>query len=284
MRIMPRWDAADFLRHAADGAASTTLVPTMFRHLLALADDDRRRGTTNTLRTVLHGGEPCPVPVKEQIADWLGEVLVEYYGFTEGGLTVVGPDEWRSRPGTVGRPLPGMRVRVLDSAGEDLPAGEAGTVYFESAAGRRFSYQGDDDKTASAHHGDAFSVGDVGWLDEDGFLFLSGRAADVVITAGVNVYPAEVEQALSAVEGVADLCAVGVADDVLGEVLALHIVLVPEAEEEKVRAALDQAAEQRLAPYKRPRSVTVVPSVPRDETGKLLRRVLRDQLNATTTR
>src|SRR3954462_4331153 len=281
LRILPRWEPrAALAALASDDVTSTIMVPTMFRQLLALPDVDRTTPPGPNLRTVLHGGEPCPVPVKEQIAAWFGEVLVEYYGFTEGGLTVVGPDEWRSRPGTVGRPLPGMRVRILDSAGEDLPTGEAGTVYFESAAGRRFSYQGDDDKTASAHHGDAFSVGDVGWLDGEGFLFLSGRAADVVITAGVNVYPAEVEQALSAVEGVADLCAVGVSDDVLGEVLALHVVLVPNADEEKVRAALDQTAEQRLAPYKRPRSVTVVPSVPRDETGKLLRRVLRDELNA----
>src|SRR3954447_2530087 len=285
LRILPRWEPrAALAALASDDVTSTIMVPTMFRQLLALADVDRTTSPGPNLRTVLHGGEPCPVPVKEQITAWFGEVLVEYYGFTEGGLTVVGPDEWRSRPGTVGRPLPGMRVRILDADGDDLPAGEAGTVYFESAAGRRFSYQGDDSKTASAHHGDEFSVGDVGWLDEDGFLFLSGRAADVVITAGVNVYPAEVEQALSAVEGVADLCAVGVADDVLGEVLALHVVLVPNADEKRVRAAIELTAEQRLAPYKRPRSVAVVDSVPRDETGKLLRRVLRDQLNATTTR
>src|SRR4051812_27932642 len=285
LRILPRWEPrAALAALASDDVTSTIMVPTMFRQLLSLPDVDRTTPPGPNLRTVLHGGEPCPVPVKEQIAAWFGEVLVEYYGFTEGGLTVVGPDEWRSRPGTVGRPLPGMRVRILDSAGHDLPTGEAGTVYFESAAGRRFSYQGDDSKTAGAHHGDAFTVGDVGWLDDDGFLFLSGRAADVVITAGVNVYPAEVEQALSAIEGVADLCAVGVADDVLGEVLALHVVLAPDADEEKVRTALDQTAEQRLAPYKRPRSVAVVASVPRDETGKLLRRVLRDQLNATTTR
>ena len=264
---------------ASDDVTSTIMVPTMFRQLLALPDVDRSRPPGPGLRTVLHGGEPCPVPVKEQIAAWFGDVLVEYYGFTEGGLTVVGPDEWRSRPGTVGRPLPGMRVRVLDADGRDVPAGEMGTVYFESAAGRRFSYQGDESKTAGAHQGDAFTVGDVGWLDDDGFLFLSGRAADVVITAGVNVYPAEVEQVLSAVEGIADLCAVGVADDLLGEVLALHVVLAPGAHQDKVLAGIDQAAQERLAPYKRPRSVAVVASVPRDETGKLLRRVLRDQLN-----
>src|SRR4051794_21819411 len=284
LRILPRWEPrAALAALASDDVTSTIMVPTMFRQLLALADVDRTTSPGPNLRTVLHGGEPCPVPVKEQITAWFGEVLVEYYGFTEGGLTVVGPDEWRSRPGTVGRPLPGMRVRILDADGDDLPPGESGTVYFQSASGRRFSYQGDDSKTAGAHHGDAFTVGDVGWLDEDGFLFLSGRAADVVITAGVNVYPAEVEQALSAVEGVADLCAVGVADDVLGEVLALHVVLAPGAQEDKVLAGLDQAAEQRLAPYKRPRSVAVVPSVPRDETGKLLRRVLRDQLSDAMT-
>ncbi|MDQ1696517.1 MAG: long-chain acyl-CoA synthetase, partial [Frankiaceae bacterium] len=136
---------------------------------------------------------------------------------------------------------------------------------------------GDDAKTDAAHRGDAFTVGDVGRVDDDGFLYLCGRSADVVITAGVNVYPAEVEQALADVPGLVDMCAVGVADAERGEVLALYIVLAANADPESVRSDLADAAEQRLAPYKRPRSVVVVPEVPRDETGKLLRRVLRDR-------
>ena len=278
LRVLPRWDAAAALAAlAAPDVTSTIMVPTMFRQLLTLRGVDRSSTPAPSLRTLLHGGEPCPAPVKEAIAEWFGEVLVEYYGFTEGGLTIVGPEEWRTHPGTVGRPLAGMHVRILGEDGSELPRGESGTVYFESEAGRRFSYQGDDGKTAGAHHGNAFTVGDVGRLDDEGFLYLSGRAADVVITAGVNVYPAEIEQALSDVDGVADLCAVGVPDETRGEVVALHLVLAPGADEMAVRDALGRTADQRLAPYKRPRSVVTVDSLPRDETGKLLRRLVRDR-------
>jgi long-chain acyl-CoA synthetase len=276
MRILPRWSAEAALEAlAAPDVTSTIMVPTMFRQLLASPDIDRTRTPAPSLRTLLHGGEPCPTPVKESMTAWFGDILVEYYGFTEGGLTIVGPDDWRERPGTAGRPLPGMRVRVLDDAGRDLPPGQEGTVYFESDAGRRFSYQGDEGKTAGAYVGNAFTVGDIGRLDADGFLYLSGRSADVVITAGVNVYPAEIEQALSDIEGVADLAAVGVPDETRGEVIALHVVLASTAHRSAVLAALEQAAGQRLAPYKRPRSIVVVDALPRDETGKLLRRLIR---------
>jgi long-chain acyl-CoA synthetase len=277
LRILPRWSPYDGLAAlAAPDVTSTIMVPTMFRQLLALPDLDRSSSPAPALRTLLHGGEPCPLPVKEAIAAWFGDVLVEYYGFTEGGLTVVGPGEWRDRPGTVGRPLAGMRVEIRDEAGALLPAGAEGTVYFVAESGRRFRYAGNDSQTDAAHHGDAFTVGDVGHVDADGYLFLSGRSADVVITAGVNVYPAEVEQALSEVPGIADVAAVGVPDDERGEVLALHVVLAPGADAEEVRTRLATAAADRLAPYKRPRSVVVRTELPRDETGKLLRRVLRD--------
>ena len=277
LRIMPRWSAADGLAELGrDDVTSTIMVPTMFRQLLALPDVDRSQPPSPGLRTLLHGGEPCPVPVKQAIADWFGDVLVEYYGFTEGGFTIVRPGEWRARPGTVGRPMPGMHVQIRADDGTEAPAGEDGTVFFVSDNGRRFRYAGDDTKTDGAHVGDAFTVGDVGHVDDDGFLYLSGRSADVVITAGVNVYPAEVESALSDVAGVLDLCAVGQADTERGEVIVLYVVLAQLADEDHVRRAIQRAAEQRLAPYKRPRAVHVIDEVPRDETGKLLRRVLRD--------
>jgi len=278
LRIMPRWSAAAGLVELGRGdVTSTIMVPTMFRQLLALPDLDRSRSPAPALRTMLHGGEPCPPPVKQAIADWFGDVLVEYYGFTEGGLTIVGPGEWQTRPGTVGRPLPGMHVQIRADDGTELPAGDEGTVFFVSDAGRRFRYAGDDGKTEGAHVGNAFSVGDVGHVDADGFLYLSGRSADVVITAGVNVYPAEVESALSDVPGVLDLCAVGRPDTERGEVLALYVVLASHAHEDEVRRSIAQTGEERLAPYKRPQSVHVIDAIPRDETGKLLRRVLRDQ-------
>src|SRR5207237_3731131 len=161
-----------------------------------------------------------------------------------GGLTVVGPGEWKQRPGTVGRPLPGMNIEIHDADGKLLGHDETGTVFFRNDAGRRFSYAGDETLTAGAHQGDAFTVGDVGYVDADGYLYLCGRSADVVITAGVNVYPAEVEQALADVAGIADMCAFGVADDERGEVLALHVVLTPDADEAAVLGAVEAAASE----------------------------------------
>ncbi|HEU5033842.1 MAG TPA: AMP-binding protein [Mycobacteriales bacterium] len=278
LRILRQWSPAAALEAlAAPDVTSTIMVPTMFRQLLALPDVDRSVPPSPALRTLLHGGEPCPRPVKAAIADWFGEVLVEYYGFTEGGLTVVGRDQWQHRPGTVGRPLPGMHVQVRDETGRTLPPHTEGTVWFVSDRGRRFHYAGDEAKTEQAHQGDAFGVGDIGWIDDEGYLYLCGRSADLVITAGVNVYPAEVEQALSDVDGVADLCAFGVPDEERGESLALHVVLAPGAAELDVLATIERTAGRRLAPYKRPRLVQVVDAVPRDEAGKLLRRVLRDR-------
>ena len=278
LRILRQWSPEAALSAVAAGdVTSTIMVPTMFRQLLAIPGVNRAVPPAPALRTLLHGGEPCPPAVKQAMADWFGDVLVEYYGFTEGGLTVVGRDDWRARPGTVGRPLPGMRVEIRDGDGAPLPVGHEGTVYFAADIGRRFRYAGDDDKTARAHAGDAFTVGDIGRLDRDGYLYLCGRTADVVITAGVNVYPAEIEQALADVDGVADMCAVGVPDDERGEVIALYVVLAPGHDEAAVRHALAAAAEERLAPYKRPRRVEVIDEVPRDEAGKLLRRVLRDR-------
>jgi long-chain acyl-CoA synthetase len=279
LRIMRQWDAAvalDELRRP--DVTSTIMVPTMFRQILSLPAEVRDSEPPASLRTVLHGGEPCPIPVKQAIAAVLGDVLVEYYGFTEGGMTVVRRDEWRDRPGTVGRPLPGMAVKVLDEAGQPVPADVEGTVYFAPTKGRLFHYQGDDAKTEGAHVGDAFTVGDIGRLDEEGFLYLCGRAAEVVVSAGVNVYPAEIDQALCDVPGIADLAAVGALDDERGEVIALFVQLLPDADESTVMSNLEATSTERLAPYKRPRSIAVVEEIPRDQTGKLLRRVLRDQL------
>jgi long-chain acyl-CoA synthetase len=279
LRILKTWDPAVALTALSQpDVTSTIMVPTMFRQLLSLPDIDRGTSPAPSLQTIVHGGEPCPVPLKRAIADWFGDILVEYYGFTEGGMAVVGADEWRTRPGTVGRPLGGMKVAILDQNGDDVGTNVEGTVYFALPTGRRFHYRGDATKTDGAHHGDAFTVGDIGWLDDEGFLYLCGRAADVVVSAGVNVYPAEVEQALSDVEGIADLCAVGGPDAERGEVVVLHVSLLPDADRDHTLAAIEATATERLAPYKRPRTVLVVADIPRDQTGKLLRRVLRDTL------
>jgi long-chain acyl-CoA synthetase len=279
LRILPRWDAAAALAAlSAPDVTSTIAVPTMFRQWIALADVDRSSTPAPSLRTMLHGGEPCALPVKEAMADWFGDVLVEYYGFTEGGITVLGADEWRDHPGSVGKPIANLTVRILDDTGADVAPNTEGTVYFHPTGDTRyFNYQGDDSKTDSAHRGESFTVGDVGYLDDDGYLYLCGRVADVVITAGVNVYPAEIDQALCNVPGIADLCAVGIADAELGEVIKLYAALLPGADEAETRSQIEATATDRLAPYKRPRSVEFIDEIPRDQTGKLLRRMLRDK-------
>jgi long-chain acyl-CoA synthetase len=280
LRILKRWDPAAALAELSrPDVTSTIMVPTMFRQLLALPDVDRSQRPNPNLHRILHGGEPCPTPIKEATANWFGEVLVEYYGFTEGGMTVIGADEWRARPGTVGRPFAGMELRILDDAGRDVPANTEGTVYFQQSSGqRRFHYQGETDKTENAHQGTAFTVGDIGYLDDEGFLYLCGRSADLILVAGVNVYPAEIEQALADVAGVADLCVVGGPDAERGEAVVLHVALQPAADREAVLNAIEATSTERLAPYKRPRVVSIVDEIPRDQTGKLLRRVLRDPL------
>jgi len=279
LRIIRHWDPNLALAALAEpGVTSTIMVPTMFRQLLALPDVDRTKSPAPGLRTILHGGEPCPIPLKAAMSDWFGEILVEYYGFTEGGMTVVSPADARTHPGTVGKPAAGLSVRILDDAGQEVGPEVEGTVYFELESGRRFQYRGDSAPTDQAHVGDAFTVGDIGRLDRDGFLYLCGRAADVVISAGVNIYPAEIEQALCDVAGIADLCAVGGPDEVRGERVVLFVSLLPGADPDSVRAAVAEATSDRLAAYKQPAAVTVVEEIPRDPTGKLLRRALRDPL------
>jgi acyl-CoA synthetase (AMP-forming)/AMP-acid ligase II len=279
LRIMGRWDAGAFLRLAADGVASTALVPTMFRQLLALPAAERNAFSAPALRTVLHGGEPCPPDVKRRMVDWWGPVFVEYFGFTEGGLTFATTAEWLERPGTVGRALGHQDVVITDDDGRPLPAGREGRVHFRFRDGSRFAYHGDQAKTDAAHASDgSFTAGDIGWVDEDGYLYISGREAEVIVSSGVNVYPAEIEAVIDAVDGVADVAAVAAPDPERGEHVVAFVVVGSDTDAHAVVERVTRACESSLAPYKRPRRVVVSESVPRDGTGKLLRRALRDQL------
>jgi len=279
MRIMARWDPSDFLRYASAGAASTTLVPTMFRHLLALPEGERRHVDTSALRTGLHGGEPCPPELKRRMVEWLGPVFVEYFGFSEGGMTLATTEDWLARPGTVGAALPHQEIVVLDEDGERVPANNEGLVYFRFLDGTRFSYFDDPAKTEAAYGPDgAFTAGDIGWLDDDGYLYISGRRADVIVSAGVNVYPAEVEAVLDGVEGVADVAVVGGPDAERGEQVVAFVVPSAGAVRDDVLAAVESASAAQLAGYKRPRRFVLCEEVPRDPTGKLLRGRLRETL------
>ena len=284
MRILRRWDAEAALDALARDVRSTCMVPTMFRQLLALPHERRRAFRAPALRAVLHGGEPCPQHVKQQMMDWLGPILVEYYGMTEGGLTIATAEDWLARPGTVGKPAFGMQVLILGPNGERLGPGEQGTIHFLPPGGKMFEYRKAPEKTAAAYTRDgAFTVGDIGYVDEDGYLFISGRTADVIVSSGVNVYPAEIEEALAALPGVRDVCVVGGPDDLRGETPVAFVVLDRDAGRDPAaqQAALDAlsaACEARLAGYQRPRRLIVRDELPRDPTGKLLRHVLRSEL------
>jgi acyl-CoA synthetase (AMP-forming)/AMP-acid ligase II len=255
------------------------MVPTMFRQVLGLPDDERAQFVAPALRTVLHGGEPCPPDLKRRMIDWWGPIFTEYFGFSEGGVTFATTEEWLAKPGTVGKPPAEREVLISGEDGTALPPGQEGTVYFRFIDGTRFTYHDDPEKTAKAYRSDGFfTAGDIGWLDDDGYLYISGRQAEVIVCAGVNVYPAEVEAVVDSVEGVADVAVAGGPDPERGEQVVVFVVPAAAADHDKVVAAVDAACVEQLAGYKRPRRVIVRDELPRDPTGKLLRRRLRDEL------
>src|SRR5262245_16371492 len=222
--VMDRWDAATAVSHFASGMTSSIMVPTMFRQMLLLPDEVRAQLPVPTLTTIVHGGEPCPIGLKQRMVDWLGPIFLEYFGMSEGGMTLASTEDWLARPGTVGRLATSEGILILDDDGNRLPPNIEGGVYFESG-GHGFRYHRDPDKTQNAYRGTAFTAGDIGWVDNDGYLFISGRRADVIVSAGVNVYPAEIETELERVPGVADLCVVGAPDPDRGEVPVAVVVV-----------------------------------------------------------
>jgi long-chain acyl-CoA synthetase len=275
--LMERFDAEGALRLVERHRVTTThMVPTQFHRLLLLPEEVRRRYDTSSLRHVLHAAAPCPVDVKRRMLEWWGPVIYEYYGATEGGGTLVGPEEWLARPGTVGRAWGGgAEVRILDDEGKELPPGEIGTVYLKVL--QDFRYEGDPEKTRASRRGDFFTVGDVGYLDADGYLFLCDRKIDMIISGGVNVYPAEVEAALFAHPKVGDAAVFGIPDPEWGEqVLAVVEPAPGVAPGPELAAELLDFCRSRLAHYKCPRSVEFSAALPRDPNGKLYKRRLRD--------
>ncbi|GHF58827.1 acyl-CoA synthetase [Streptomyces mashuensis] len=275
--VMDKWTPEEMLRLVATHRCTTThMVPTQFRRLLALPPEVRRAYDVSSLRHALHGAAPCPEHVKRAMIEWWGPCVEEYYAASEGGGTFATAREWLARPGTVGRPWPISEVTVLDDDGKPLPPGVTGTVHLRMSTGG-FVYHNDTAKTERARHGDFFTVGDLGYLDEDGYLYLRDRKIDLIISGGVNVYPAEVESVLLAHPGVADAAVFGVPDDDWGEEVKAVVEPAPGHEPGPALAAavLGHCA-RHLAGYKRPRSVDFVAELPRDPNGKLYKRRLRD--------
>ncbi|MYU52953.1 MULTISPECIES: AMP-binding protein [Streptomyces] len=278
--LMPRFDAEEFLRlierHRIE---QTQVVPTMFVRLLRLPGEVRERYDLSSLTSVVHAAAPCPPHIKQAMIDWLGPIVREYYGGSEtGAVTWCDSAAWLAHPGTVGRAEGTCAVAVLGPGGRVLPAGETGEVYLRPDDNwPRFTYLGNPAaRTAMETPGlpGYVTLGDIGHLDADGYLYLSDRRNDMVISGGVNIYPAEIEGALLALDGVRDAAVFGIPDEEYGEVLAAHIQTEPGVHlgAEEVRAHV--AA--RLAGHKVPRAVVFEERLPRDESGKLFKRRLRD--------
>ena len=275
--MMDKWDAEQMLVLMDRYKITTShMVPTMFHRVLALPEEKRAAYDLSSLEVVLHGAAPCPVEVKRGVIEWWGPVLYEYYGATEGGGTLVTSEEWLEHPGTVGQPWPGSEVLILDDEGKTLPEKQAGAIYMSSLAGD-FSYYKDKEKTEGSRRGNLFTVGDVGYL-EDGWLYLCDRKADMIISGGVNIYPAEVEAILLMHPAVGDAAVFGIPNDEWGE--SVKAVVEPASgvvADEKLAKELLAHCQKSLAKFKCPRSLDFLEELPRQPSGKLYKRLLRDE-------
>ncbi len=277
--MMQRFDAEQALRAIQDHQTThAQFVPTMFVRMLQLPAEARDRYDMASLRVAIHAAAPCPVEVKEKMIDWWGPILLEYYAGTEGnGMTAIDSRTWLTKPGTVGRPILGT-VRICADDGTELPAGQTGSVYFERDE-VPFTYHNDPDKTQAAQHPvhpTWTTLGDIGHLDEDGFLFLTDRKAFTIISGGVNIYPQETENVLALHPAVYDVAVIGVPDPEMGESVAAFVqpaagaVPGPELEQEIIAFV-----KSKIAGFKAPRTVRFVDHLPRSEAGKLLKSELR---------
>ncbi|AQZ60167.1 O-succinylbenzoic acid--CoA ligase [[Actinomadura] parvosata subsp. kistnae] len=275
--ITPRFDPVHILelieRHRVSNAM---MVPTMFHRMLQLPPDVRDKYDVSSLRQVIHTAAACPVAVKRQIMEWWGPVLYEYYGSTESTIAFsVKPHDWLARPGTVGRPAPTFEARILDDAGQELPPGEPGMIYVKSSMGS-FEYRKDPAKTAASKRGEWYAPGDIGYLDEDGYLFLCDRRTDLIVSGGVNIYPAEIEAALLEHPAVADVAVIGVPDEEWGHNVVALVQPADGVEPgPQLTAELMEHCGPRIARFKQPKVIEYRAALPRTPTGKLSRSKVR---------
>jgi long-chain acyl-CoA synthetase len=285
--LTDRWEPERALQLIEEHRVTTGfMVPTMFHRLLALPDEVRAGYDTSSLQRVIHSAAPCPVDVKRRMIEWWGPVIFESYGATEGGGTTVGPLDWLRKPGTVGRPWAGAEVRVFDDDGHECPTGVAGRVFVKSTS-PAFMYHHDWDKTLGSRLGELITLGDVGYLDDEGYLFLCGRQSDTIISGGVNIYPAEVEAVLLQHPAVEDAGVIGIPDDEWGERVHAVVQLVAPPGREGADAIVGELVaycRRQLAAYKCPRSVEIRHELPRTEAGKLYKRRIRDEYWASAGR
>lgn len=278
--MMPRFDETGALQAIQDYKVThSQWVPTMFTRILKLPVEQREGFDLSSHKVAIHAAAPCPAGIKQQMFDWWGPIINEYYAGTElNGFTHANPQEWLANPGTVGKPIIGV-IHICDEDGKELPVGESGLVYFEMPE-RPFSYHNDEAKTKDAEHPEHenwTALGDVGYVNDGGFLFLTDRATFMIISGGVNIYPQEIEDAMIMHSKVADVAVVGVPDEAMGEAVKA-VVQVPKGTtaDDALEAELLAYAREHIAHYKCPKSIDFMDELPRLPTGKLYKRLLKD--------
>jgi len=274
--LMPRFEPEELLRLIAEHRIThLQTVPTMFVRLLKLPAELRARYDVSSLEFVVHAAAPCPPEIKAAMIDWWGPVINEYYGSTETGAVVFcTAEQWLSHRGTVGTALPGVSLRVLDDDGVDVPAGTPGEVFARVMAATDFTYHGDDSKRRNAEKHGLISVGDIGYVDAEGFLYLCDRRNDMVISGGTNIYPAEIESVLITMPEVADCAVFGIPDEDFGE--ALCACIRPAANSSIDDSDVRSFLRTHLAGYKVPKKIVFMDDLPREDSGKIFKRKLRD--------
>ncbi|MDH5617632.1 MAG: AMP-binding protein [Gammaproteobacteria bacterium] len=273
--LQPRFDAEELLSLIQQyGITHLHMVPTMFVRLLDLPIEVRNRYDVSSLRFVSHGAAPCPPDIKRSMLNWWGPVIHEYYAMTEIGIaTICNSEEWQSHVGTVGHAGPGVDLKIIAEDGSRCGIGEAGEIYVRSEATTRFVYHRDQAKTESARRGDYVATGDIGYLDEDDFLYISDRKTDMVISGGVNIYPAEIESVLVTLDNVRDCVVFGIPDKNYGEKLVAVVDSNGPLDADDIVSQL----RSRIASYKIPREYFFARHLPREDSGKIKKRVVRDQ-------
>jgi len=274
--LMPRFEPEEFLRLiAAEQIDTIFMVPTMFIRLMKLPEEVRRKYDMSSLRHVIHAAAPCPADVKRAMIDWWGPVIYEFYGSTESGaVTFATSEDALTKPGTVGRISPGAELRFVGEDGQVLPQGEIGEIYSRIAAHPDFTYHNKPEKRAEIERHGFITSGDVGYIDADGYVFLCDRKRDMVISGGVNIYPAEIESVLHGLPGVHDCAVFGIPDAEFGE--ALMAVVEPQPGARLDVADIRARLKTSLADYKVPKHIEIQTGLPREDSGKIFKRRLRD--------
>ncbi|MCA6110048.1 acyl-CoA synthetase [Bradyrhizobium cenepequi] len=274
--LMPRFDAEDFLSSVEEQRIDTVfMVPTMFIRLMKLPEKVRRKYDVSSLRHVIHAAAPCPADIKRAMIEWWGPVIYEFYGSTESGaVTFANSEDALKKPGTVGKISPGAELRFIGEDGKALPPGEIGEIYSRIAGNPDFTYHNKPEKRAEIDRDGFVTSGDVGYIDEDGYVFICDRKRDMVISGGVNIYPAEIEAVLHAIPGVHDCAVFGIPDAEFGE--ALMAVVEPQAGARLDVVSIRSQLKTSLADYKVPKHIEIATNLPREDSGKIFKRRLRD--------